>query len=167
MTSNVFSHRHARKAATSLDRLTFVELREPLARIAAGNGSREDIAIIDKFMTESAISIEENIDYLNSYKDTFREQFGLEMSLSYRELLIGKSQLASTLRGSCRHFIITASTDPHHALVDEYIKNFAAHLLKRIDRLNKTLASCHDAILPPKQKIPKAKRSSTRRNAAQ
>jgi hypothetical protein len=26
VTSNVFSHRHARKAATSLDRLTFVEL---------------------------------------------------------------------------------------------------------------------------------------------
>ena len=142
MTSNVFSHRHARKAATSLDRLTFVELRAPLARIAAGNGSPEDIAIIDKFMTDSAISIEQNIDYLNTYRDTFREQFGLEMSLSYRELLIGKSQLASTLRGSCREFIETATTDPHHKLVDDYIKNYAAYLLKRIDKLNKTLASC-------------------------
>jgi hypothetical protein len=116
-------------------------------------------------MTDSAISIEQNIDYLNTYRDTFREQFGLEMSLSYRELLIGKSQLASTLRGSCREFIESATTDPHHKLVDDYIKNYAAYLLKRIDKLNKTPASCHDAILPPKQKIQKTKRPPARRNA--
>jgi hypothetical protein len=133
--------RRARKAAANLDTLRFRsgEMRQPLERIARGGGTAADRALLSAMLKASAEKVEGSIEALRTYGDEVREKFGMESVSKLDDIIFDKIEIRQRLRD------LTNDEDYLYQATDK-----ASEVSAMIDRLNDSLISIHDMILPPK-----------------
>ena len=140
------ARRRARGAASDLDVLSFQPggfLRH-LRRIAAGEGTTEDVAALDEFTHETADEVSEKIHTLRKYRDTVREQCGQDAA----------NKLSNVIDGPAGKFVIRYEIaglaqmwrDGKQADCPAQ----ATKILAMIAEFNDELAGLHDAIFPPR-----------------
>ncbi|QVN17268.1 hypothetical protein [Burkholderia pyrrocinia] len=138
-----------RRAAKSVDKLTFGPdlSRQPLERIAAGQGTPEDYEMIATRLGESAGTVKESVDRLERYRDKLREEYGLAASNKLRDVIRGVGG-KMPLRHSLFE-LVEASKDEQSSQED--LQFLAQRILRSIDRLNANLIELHDLIVRPAQ----------------
>ena len=138
-----------RRAAKSVDKLTFGPdlSRQPLERIAAGQGTPEDYEMIATRLGESAGTVKESVDRLEKYRDKLREEYGLAASNKLRDVIRGVGG-KMPLRHSLFE-LVEASKDEQSSQED--LQFLAQRILRSIDRLNVNLIELHDLIVRPAQ----------------
>jgi hypothetical protein len=132
-------------AAGNLDRLAFAPngMRTPLARIAAGKGSRADVEEIAKLLAETAGKVEESVLHLGAYHARVRERFGMAASSKLDEVIHGPAG-KMMIRGSLTELVEEARKDNADA---QHVQAMANQAVSLIEYLNKDLIELHDLIL--------------------
>lgn len=87
--ADLYDHRKARKAASSLSKLAFskAEMRGPLERIAVGAGSPRDFRDIAAGLAATGDEVEGSIAFLGKYKDRLRELHGFAAAMKLQEII--------------------------------------------------------------------------------
>jgi hypothetical protein len=146
--------RRDRQAAKSLSGLAFVELREPILRLANGTGSVEDLLKINHLIISTECDVKKCIDRLNSYEPYLREKFGLRRAISFRRILEEKASLRVRI-SRCLSDARQRGYDPELTLSGEkailFLQYEAPVWLRWVDKMNDEFIELHDDILPPLQ----------------
>lgn len=143
-----FERSRRRRAGRDLDVLSFGpdQSRNPLERIAEGNGTEEDFDAIKASLARSTDSVEQSISRLDVYRDQLREEFGLAAA----------NKLAEIVRGECgkvmirMQMTILAQKATEGAYSPEKIQRDAKLVLHSIEQLNVKLVELHDLVVQPK-----------------
>jgi hypothetical protein len=150
-TADLYNYRKARKAAERLGSLAFVPngMKGPLARIACGEGSAEDIKALSQMFAGTAGEVEKSTERLRDYRRRFREDRGLAATLTaYDEVLWGKVGKEG-IRDLISDLIHAAGASP----VDtKRVQEIAVRAVALIETFNQQLSNLHDLVLPPKKK---------------
>jgi hypothetical protein len=176
---NMFDRHKARGAAQDLASLSFERggMREPLARIAAGDWSDRDLDSLERQLVATAEQVEGSIHGLSEYKDRLREKFGLGAPAKLDEIIkrsldsYSKPWLRDELETLVRNARIIP--DPEQVKANReyrewpekhraWLQTTAKNLAQKIDQLNERLIEMHDMILPPTGPGPSDRKATTK-----
>lgn len=151
--SNFYDRKKARRAAKGLATLAFAKsgMYAPLERIAAGNGSPQDLEDIARRLVQTTREVEEGIRQIFDYIDRARERFGLEIGLRLDEAIsggryiVGKTVIRNHLK-----LLVHLGQQPEPDL--SQIQYEAKYILQCIDSLEKKLTSLRDLLLSMNEK---------------
>jgi hypothetical protein len=175
---NLVDRHKARAAAKDLAGLSFERggMREPLARIAAGNWSDSDLDSLEQQLVATAEDAEKSIHGLSKYKSRLREKFGLGAPEKLDEIIkksldsYSKPWLRDALETLVRNARIIP--DPEQVKANReyrewaekhraWLQTTAQNLAQKIDQLNERLIEMHDIVLPPTRPGPSHQKPST------
>lgn len=138
------AHR-SRVAARNLDVLSFSRSgsRQFLERIAAGSGTAEDLAGIEKKLEATASEVEQSMQELNVYRDILRETCGMAAAEKLDEIIYGKFGKGGLRRTLARMVEIGRDQKP----LPRKVVQLASDALQNIANLNEQIGHLHDLVL--------------------
>lgn len=137
--------RRSRGAARNLDALAFSPSgsRQFLERIAAGYGTPEDVAGIDKKLDATADEVERSMRELSGYRETLRESYGMAAAEKLDQIIYGEFGKDGLRRSLARIVEIGRDQNP----VPPEAVHIASDALNIITDLNGRIGELHDLVL--------------------